>query len=254
MSSFILSGETLANRGRIVQGQMDVKLSEEGRNQAALLFNYWSSNNRTFDLIYSSDLSRAFETCKTIVGPDLQDKIVVDERLRERSYGVLEGVLVHELRAAEKEAGFNEKNYSSYTPEGAESVIQVRDRIRLFCSEHLVNVVDNGYKVLLVTHGGVIREFFRFFRDSLRCHLSSESEPYRVTPNTGVSTFRISYRSNKLVSAECLQIHDVSHLPKSAEGGNGDQRGSGQSARQSSSDDPVINPCDLISSPPLEAL
>ena len=230
-----------------------MKLSDEGRNQAALLFDYWSSSNRTFDLMYSSDLSRAFETCKTIVGPDLQDEIIVDERLRERGYGVKEGVPLHELRAAAKEAGFNEKNYSSYTPEGAESLIQVRDRIRLFCSEHLVNVIDNGYKVLLVTHGGVIREFFRFFRDSLRCHLPSESEPYRVTPNTGVSTFRISYRPGKLVSAECIQIHDVSHLPKSAEG-NVEQRASGQSARQSSSDDPVMNPCDLISSPPLEAL
>lgn len=233
---------------------MDVKLSDEGRNQAALLFNYWSSNNRTFDLMYSSDLSRAFETCKTIIGPDLQDEIIVDERLRERGYGVKQGIPLHELRTAAKEAGFNEKNYSSYTPEGAESLIQVRDRIRLFCSEHLVNVVDNGYKVLLVTHGGVIREFFRFFRDSLRCQLPSESEPYRVTPNTGVSTFRISYRSGKLVSAECLQIHDISHLPKSTEGGNGEQRTSGQSARRSSSDDPAMNPCDLISCPPLEAL
>lgn len=212
ISNSFFSGETLANRGRIVQGQMDVKLSDEGVKQAALLCHHWLSTNFTFDLVYSSDLSRAHETAKTIVGPVQQDDIVVDPRLRERGYGIKEGLTLQELRASAREAGYNDKNYSSYTPEGAESLTQVRDRIRLFCTEHLVNVIDDCSKVLVVTHGGVIREFFRFFRDSLKCQLPTECEPYKVTPNTGVSTFRISYKPGKLIAAECVQIHDITHL------------------------------------------
>lgn len=230
-------------------------LSDDGRNQAALLFHHWMALNRTFDLVYSSDLGRALETAKTIVGQEMQEDIIIDERLRERGYGVKEGVALHELRAAAKDAGFTDKNYSSYTPEGAESIIQVRDRIRLFCTEHLVKVIDNGFKVLLVTHGGVIREFFRYFRDNLRCQLSSECEPYRVTPNTGVSTFRVSYRPGKLVSAECIQIHDISHLPNIPDGN--DQRSnlhSSEPSSRKSSDDSVMPQCDLLTCPPLEAL
>lgn len=67
----------------------------------------------------------------------------------------------------------------------------------------------------MVTHGGVIREFHRFFRDHLRCQLT-DMEPMRVTPNTGVNVFKIVYdnahNEQTLRIAECLKMHETSHL------------------------------------------
>jgi len=62
---FLNSGETTANRGRIVQGHKDYKLNENGMEQArrasAALVDV------PFDDVYVSDLSRAYDTATTIV-------------------------------------------------------------------------------------------------------------------------------------------------------------------------------------------
>lgn len=63
----------------------------------------------------------------------------------------------------------------------------------------------------MVTHGGVIREFTRYFRDRLRCVLPDQ-EPMRVTPNTGVNVFKLVYVNQVLKIAECLKMHETSHL------------------------------------------
>lgn len=235
----------------IVQGHQDVCLSEDGRNQANKLAAHVKSLGLSFDAVYSSDLIRARETAEIIVGSDKKDQIIVDERLRERSYGIFEGKNLKDLREAARQAGFNDKNYSSFLPEGAESLDEVHQRIQAFCHHQLlcssqdtddsngsslpakgnsipqdvteVDVSSSPPKnILLVTHGGVIREFMRFFRDSLKCQLpEGVREPLVVTPNTGVSVFRINYRLNDafndqstalLLRAECLQVHDTTHL------------------------------------------
>lgn len=199
-------------------------LSDDGRDQAARLAAQFRDSGIQFDTVFSSDLCRALETCKIVVnGSDAGKEVVVDTRLRERGYGVVEGKSLPELRAAAKAAGFNEKNYSSFIPTGAESLDEVRSRIHDFCATRLVPQASPDQRVLVVTHGGVIREFMRFFRDQAKCQLPGLREPLRVTPNTGVSSFRIYYSTRSqsdasqpvqqvMSRAECLNVHDVSHL------------------------------------------
>jgi len=273
--TLVRHGQTEANRQLIVQGQKDVCLSDEGRLQAKKLATHVQAMGLSFDAIYSSDLVRAKETAEIIAGPEKKDAIFVDSRLRERGYGVFEGQSLLSLREAAKEAGFNDKNYSSFLPEGAESLEDVHVRIQDFCHRQLLLDCDcdDGRPVtvrplscpgasctpvvsvspcppkniLLVTHGGVIREFMRFFRNSLKCQLPPEArEPIRVTPNTGVNVFRIFFQMNKangkalladatlsfsqgclvdkealldgepstatLLRAECIKVHDTCHL------------------------------------------
>jgi len=165
-----------------------------------------------FDLVYSSDLSRAYETCQLIVGHGNDKDMVIDDRLRERAFGNIEGKSIETFRQEAANAGYDNRNYSSFTPPGAETLAQVSERVRDFCLHHLVNVVEPGANVLVVTHGGVIREFVRYFRDRLRCDLGQEVEPLRVTPNTGVNLFRICYRQKQLLIADCIKMHEVAHL------------------------------------------
>lgn len=184
-------------------------LSEYGRHQAQRLNKHLESLSIGFDHVFSSDLSRAHETCQLIVGP--AKEVVIDGRLRERAFGTIEGKSVEAFKEEAILAGHNERNYSSFTPPGAETLSQVNERVRNFCQNHLVNIITPGCNVLIVTHGGVIREFMRYFRDQLRCDLT-EAEPLKVTPNTGVNVFRICYHAGKLRAAECLQIHETAHL------------------------------------------
>lgn len=243
--------------------------------QAKRLAGYVRNLGLCYDAVYSSDLMRALETAEIVVGPEKKKEIIIDERLRERGYGVFEGKKLHVLRDAAKMAGFNDKNYSSFLPDGAESLEEVRDRIQDFCHHQLLckNHEDGGgggksphpppyaspskgngvtatvttvveasssppKNILLVTHGGVIREFMRFFRDSLKCQLpDGMREPLRVTPNTGVNVFRIIYRLNSprdaflddqsnptaiLLRAECLRVHEVNHLENQHQGDHPD--------------------------------
>jgi len=163
-----------------------------------------------FDYVFSSDLSRAYETCQILVGNSGRE-LVVDDRLRERAYGNLEGKSVDVLKEEATKAGYDYRTYGAFTPLGAESLAEVKERVQSFLN-HLTGVVQPGQHVLVVTHGGVIREFIRNFRDKMRCDLT-EMEPLKVTPNTGVNVFRICYKPNgKLLVAECLKMHDVAHL------------------------------------------
>lgn len=207
---FCFSGLTAANRAKILQGQQDIELCDFGRCQAHRLAHHFETLNVKFDFVFSSDLSRAYETCQIVVDGS-GNEVVVDNRLRERGYGNLEGKSVDVLRDEAKKAGFDHRTYGAFTPKGAESLTEVKDRVQSFLN-HLTGVVRPGQHVLVVTHGGVIREFIRNFRDRLRCDLS-EKEPLKVTPNTGVNVFRICYNpSGKLLIADCLKMHDVTHL------------------------------------------
>jgi broad specificity phosphatase PhoE len=240
-----------------VQGQQDVPLSDTGRDQARRLAAHFRSAGVTFDTVFSSDLSRAHETCQ-IICPE--NEIVIDCRLRERGYGVMEGKSLKELRAAAEAAGFNEKTYSKFLPPGAESLEQVRIRIQDFCCNHLIVNAIPSQKVLLVTHGGVIRDFMRFFRDQAKCQLTGLREPLQVTPNTGVSTFRVFYATNSrtgsktMTRAECLTVHDVSHLDDEAVDESANSNQSAISARDvhSATTSHVTSLSEVA--PPLEAL
>ena len=57
----IRHGESLANGGGYFAGQLDIELSDRGLAQAELLAD-WIYNNYKVDKVYSSDLSRAYET------------------------------------------------------------------------------------------------------------------------------------------------------------------------------------------------
>ena len=76
-------------------GWTDIPLVDSGRRQAELLGARLAG--RSFSLVLSSPLSRAFETCRL---GGLGDAVVVDPDLREWNYGNLEGLTSDEIRGA----------------------------------------------------------------------------------------------------------------------------------------------------------
>lgn len=89
-------GETPGNRLRRYQ-PYDTPLSDEGRNQAALVAARLASEG-PFDALYTSDLARTLETAETI-GARLGLEPVPDARLRELDTGDWKGALYEDIEA-----------------------------------------------------------------------------------------------------------------------------------------------------------
>jgi broad specificity phosphatase PhoE len=162
-----------------------------------------------YDLVFSSDLSRALDTCKLIV--DNRKQIITDLNLRERSFGPFEGKTLDQLKQFAAKEGFPSSKLSEFTPIGGESLPQVNQRVKNFLNDRLLKSVSIGSHVLVVSHGGVIREMMRYFRDELKCDFKDKS-PLTITPNTSVNQFKLFHNNIKLISVECLKLHDISHL------------------------------------------
>ena len=72
-------------------------------------------------------------------------------------------------------------------------------------------------EVLVVSHGGLLKELVRHFVHDLGCHIpGGESQIMRVSPNTGLSKFTISLlEEDGRPRVNCLLLHDKDHLMNS---------------------------------------
>lgn len=90
---FVRHGVTDWNQARRIQGQSDIPLNEEGLKQAEAIAQRLERDD--WDVIVSSDLSRAYVTAKTI-GEALQIEVEVIPKLREMYFGQAEGTTEQE--------------------------------------------------------------------------------------------------------------------------------------------------------------
>ncbi|MBF2712720.1 histidine phosphatase family protein (plasmid) [Agrobacterium tumefaciens] len=92
---FLRHGRTNSNVKGIIQGQLDVALDQVGREQATHAGVLLKRSGVT--RIVSSDLSRALETAKIAAREIGISAPLVDARLRERSFGALQGKIKTDL-------------------------------------------------------------------------------------------------------------------------------------------------------------
>ncbi|KAG0480094.1 hypothetical protein HPP92_010692 [Vanilla planifolia] len=192
-------GETSCNASRILQGHIDSELNDIGRKQAIAVSSYLAKEGK-FSAIYSSDLQRASETASIIASGCSLREVVLDPSLRERHLGDLQGLT---LRDAQKLKPFAYKLFLSAKreqelPGSGESLDQLHKRCTS-CLEHIAKK-HQGEQIILVTHGGVLRELYR-----KACPLGSM---HGTIKNTSINVIRI-YSNGKW----CIKKWgDVSHL------------------------------------------
>jgi len=153
----IRHAETPWNRERRMQGHIDTPLSEAGRAQAAALGQRLAGAR--FDALYSSDLARARETAGAIA-QHTGSGIVADARLRERSFGIFEGLTYAEMAVQHPEdfARFDSRD-PDYVMPGGESARTFWGR----CLACLAEIGERhaGREVVVVTHGLVLDAVYR---------------------------------------------------------------------------------------------
>ncbi len=120
MIYIIRHGQTDYNLDGRITGRIDISLNKQGIKDALEIKD--KLKNINFDYVFVSPLKRTIETAELIVNNDL----IIDNRIIERSNGELEGKLKDEIPA---DVNFNLINKSKY---GIEPIKNVRKRVKKF--------------------------------------------------------------------------------------------------------------------------
>ncbi|CAO1623653.1 unnamed protein product [Parajaminaea phylloscopi] len=134
---FVRHGETDYNVRGIIQGQMDTPLNAQGRRQA--LATGVALRNEQIDVVYSSPLERTADTALAIVHQNSSSStslpVHFDPRLKERSFGSLEGNVTRAMKNAK--GGMDNAR-------DVESVAALSDRVANFWND-LLQRPDGGF-------------------------------------------------------------------------------------------------------------
>ena len=186
----IRHGETELNVAKRYQGHSDSPLTENGRKQVSSLGRRMEKIK--FDTLISSDLGRTQETA-TIIAEYTGHSIKTDSRLRERNYGVLEGLTVSDIMAGHSEVlerlDANDPDY--IIPDGESLRQHYQRNVAVF--EELQSGISDG-RVALVVHGGVLDSLFRYVArlplDQPRCFITPNASLTIITHGIFYSTLR----------------------------------------------------------------
>ncbi|MEB3101278.1 histidine phosphatase family protein [Ferviditalea candida] len=146
----IRHGETMWNQQNRMQGQTDIPLNDTGRHQAEQLARRLQYEQ--WDAMISSDLQRAAETAAIISRLAGIQLLRYEPRLRERFFGRMEGTTLEERLRLWGEnwrlADHAAEDEDRLLNRGLGVIGEVADKLR-------------GKRVLLVTHGGLIRQILK---------------------------------------------------------------------------------------------
>jgi 2,3-bisphosphoglycerate-dependent phosphoglycerate mutase len=153
----IRHGETAWNVDTRIQGQLDIPLNDTGRWQAQRLA--LAVADEGIAAVYSSDLLRAYETAQSVARGSGQP-VSTDTGLRERGFGVFEGLTFREIEERWPEQSERwRKRDPAFGPEGGEMLSDFYARCVATASR--LAAAHPGETIALVAHGGVMDSLYR---------------------------------------------------------------------------------------------
>jgi len=199
----IRHGETRWNLEERFQGHGDSPLTDLGRAQAGALARRLAAV--PVDDLICSDLGRARETA-ALISAETGHRVCSEPRLRERNFGVLEGLTVSQIKARYNdifERLYRLNDTAFVIPDG-ESLSQHHAR----CSAFFTELVEThaGRRVALVAHGGVLDSLMRYIQNA-----PLEKPRWFISANTSLNVVHhgVFYRTVRWVIETW---GDVSHL------------------------------------------
>lgn len=152
MLYIIRHGKTDWNEIHKLQGRTDIPLNDEGRQMARDAAKEYGDIH--FDVCYCSPLCRARETAELLLeGRNVP--IVIDERLKEMSFGIYEGVEnSFAIGDCPVNVLFQHPEEYSPVPEG-ESLDELYARTGEFLREVVNPLLEEGKDVVIVGHGAM---------------------------------------------------------------------------------------------------
>jgi 2,3-bisphosphoglycerate-dependent phosphoglycerate mutase len=153
-------GESEWNKLNLFTGWKDPDLTEKGRAEATKGGKLLKAEGLTFDIAYTSMLTRAQHTLKLILAelgqPGLET--IRDQRLNERDYGDLSGLNKDDARKkwGEEQVLIWRRSYD-VPPPGGESLKDTAARVLPYYEAEIGPAVKAGRNVLVAAHGNSLR-------------------------------------------------------------------------------------------------
>lgn len=197
--TIVRHGQTQANVDGILQGQIQTPLDKTGILQAEAAAERFKNDH--FDVVFCSDLARAYETAKTIMAHHPDTELIPCEELREWNLGDLQGRSLKELWEVHPDImeAFLKPGDDMAVP-GGETLNEFHLRVSSFMDRIAEEYA--GKRVLFVSHGGAIQRMFTHVTGVLN---AKNVQPF--CPNASVSVMR------RLPKGWQLAVWgDISHL------------------------------------------
>ncbi|MGN0394262.1 MAG: histidine phosphatase family protein [Coprococcus sp.] len=147
-------GETIWNEKKLLQGQTDIELNENGKRLARLTGE--NLMNTSFDRIYSSPLKRAYETA-TLIANGRNIPIITNDLLKELSFGDWEGQNMSMLLKDDTQKFkhfFKEPHLYEPTANG-ETLEELCKRASTFMKNVIEPTSDECDRIMIVAHGAI---------------------------------------------------------------------------------------------------
>jgi len=149
-------GRTPWNLAGRYQGRTDIPLDDVGRAQSEALA---ETLRGQVQAIIASDLARARETAQ-IVSEALGIPLLgVDPDLRERGYGIFEGLTRDECIEKHPDVWAAREGDRNFAPPGSESFEQVTTRVRRALTRAVESIRGRHDRLLVIGHGSALRMF-----------------------------------------------------------------------------------------------
>lgn len=185
---WVRHGETDWNRQRRLQGNVDIPLNQAGIDIARETARGLQRAGLRFDRVYTSPLSRAKATAQILCpGQDLW----VEPRLRELSFGVMEG------------SSYEAVDGLPMPAPGGESSQDLRQRVTAVLAEVIGDRTNRGKQILLSTHGAVIRGLLMYLKDTPHENFWQGN----VTRNCGMAVVDVDDQGGITLRAEDLVLY-----------------------------------------------
>ena len=194
-------GQSEGNANHLYLGHTDMPLTEKGREQARLAAE--SLKDEKIDVIYSSDLSRAYQTAEPHAA--LRGlSINTSDQLREVFAGDWEGLPESEIIEKYGKDMLAHRTYRDFVYPGGESISDLSKR--LYDEIMKIAKANEGKTVLIVSHSAAIRSFWYYF---CGCTTENTVDSVAFMVNTAYSIFY--YEDGRFIPGE---YGLAPHLPK----------------------------------------
>jgi len=194
----IRHGETVWNTKKLIQGQLDSPLTDNGIRQSNLLSKRIKKINP--DIIYTSDLKRAIDTAN-IINQHINKDVIEISGVRERHWGVFQGADWPKVKKFfPTQYKYYKNDSKNYMIPNGESYNQVAKRTMDSLSDIIKN--HENQKIVVVTHGGVISPLIR----------NLLSIPYKTHRKFMISNTSITKLLYNEFGFSILSLGDIAHL------------------------------------------
>lgn len=194
----IRHGQSEWNSLNKIQGQKDTILTDLGKKQALFLGNRLIDEK--IDVIYTSDLTRAYNTAE-IISNKINKPLVVNETIREINFGLWEGLTIEEIKNLYKD------EYSTWIKEPEKLNIQGFENL-ISLQKRAINAVNEiilenlGKNIAIVSHGAILKTMILGL-------LGIDISHYK---NISLSNVSLSIIECREFNNVLILFNDISHL------------------------------------------